>query len=98
MQRTSNLWIPEDGNYIWSKGSGRTSILNAVASQSSNPFISDYWPMDNDPVKNMVTQVAAHFIGHNLPSVISETITRLSEELDNKDGPIPLVASTCLTM
>jgi len=74
------------------RGSGRTSILNAVASQSSNPFISDYWPMDNDPVKNMVTQVAAHFIGHNLPSVISETITRLSEELDNKDGPIPLVA------
>ena len=36
------------------RGSGRTSILNAVASQSSSPFISDYWPMDNDPVKNMV--------------------------------------------
>jgi len=74
------------------RGSGRTSILNAVASQSSSPFISDYWPMDNDPVKNMVTQVAAHFIGHNLPSIISETISRLSEELDSKDGPIPLVA------
>ena len=74
------------------RGSGRTSLLNAIASQTSNPFISDYWPMDADPVKNMVTQVAAHFTGHNLPSVISETISNLSRELENKDGPIPMIA------
>ena len=74
------------------RGSGRTSLLNAIASQSSDPFISDYWPLDDDPVKSMVTQVAAHFLGHNLPSVISETISRLSQELDTRDGPIPLVA------
>ena len=66
------------------RGSGRTSLLNAIASQSSDPFISDYWPLDDDPVMSMVTQVAAHFLGHNLPSVISETISRLSQELDTR--------------
>ena len=74
------------------RGSGRTSLLNAIASQTSHPFISHYWPMDGDPVKNMVTQTAAHFLGHNLPSVVSETILQLSEELEQKDGPIPLIA------
>ena len=44
---------------------------------------SDGWPLDDDPVKSMVT-VAAHFLGHNLPSVISETISRLSQELDTR--------------
>jgi len=74
------------------RGSGRTSLLNAIASQTSHPFISQYWPMDGDPVKNMVTQTAAHFLSHNLPSVVSETILQLSEELERKDGPIPLIA------
>lgn len=74
------------------RGSGRTSLLNAIASQTPHPFISDYWPMDGDPVKNMVTQTAAHFLSHNLPSVVSETILQLSEELERKDGPIPLIA------
>ncbi|MBP03520.1 MAG: hypothetical protein CMA72_01870 [Euryarchaeota archaeon] len=74
------------------RGSGRTSLLNAIASQTSHPFISHYWPMDGDPVKNMITQTAAHFLGHNLPSVVSETILQLSEELERKDGPIPLIA------
>jgi DNA-binding transcriptional ArsR family regulator len=74
------------------RGSGRTSLLNAIASQTPHPFISHYWPMDGDPVKNMVTQTAAHFLGHNLPSVVSETILQLSEELERKDGPIPLIA------
>ena len=74
------------------RGSGRTSLLNAIASQTSHPFISHYWPMDGDPVKNMVTQTAAHFLGHNLSSVVSETILQLSEELERKDGPIPLIA------
>ena len=74
------------------RGSGRTSLLNAIASQTPHPFISHYWPMDGDPVKNMVTQTAAHFLSHNLPSVVSETILQLSEELERKDGPIPLIA------
>ena len=74
------------------RGSGRTSVLNAIASQTPHPFISHYWPMEGDPVKNMVTQTAAHFLSHNLPSVVSETILQLSEELERKDGPIPLIA------
>ena len=74
------------------RGSGRTSLLNAIASQTPHPFISHYWPIDGDPVKNMVTQTAAHFLSHNLPSVVSETIHQLSEELERKDGPIPLIA------
>ena len=74
------------------RGSGRTSLLNAIASQTSHPFISQYWPLDGDPVKNMVTQTAAHFLSHNLPSVVSETILQLSEELERRDGPIPLIA------
>ena len=74
------------------RGSGRTSLLNAIASQTPHPFISHYWPIDGDPIKNMVTQTAAHFLSHNLPSVVSETIHQLSEELERKDGPIPLIA------
>ena len=76
---------------VGERGSGRTSLINALSSQTTRHFVGQYWHGD-DPLKRVLSEVSATFCGHEAPKTMHQTVERLVESLDMETGPLPLIA------
>ena len=72
-------------------GSGRTSLVNALSSQVSKKFIGYIWFQD-EPVNSVITEIAVHFAGYDVPPSTGQMCERLIDTLEQGSGPLPLIA------
>jgi len=73
------------------RGSGRTSLINAISSQTNERFIGTYWHSD-DPLNCALDELAITFCGYEIPPTMHQKVERVVETLDSGSGPLPLVA------
>jgi hypothetical protein len=76
---------------VGERGSGRTSLVNALSSQVSKKFVGQFWPQD-EAVSSVMNEIAVHFIGHDVPPSTGQMCERLIETLEQSTGPLPLIA------
>ena len=73
------------------RGSGRTSLINAISSQTNERFIGTYWHSE-DPLTCALDELAITFCGYEVPPTMHQKVERVVETLDSGSGPLPLVA------
>ena len=73
------------------RGSGRTSLVNAISSQTDERFVGTYWHSE-DPLNCALDELAITFCGHEIPPSMHQKVERVVETLDMLSGPLPLVA------
>ena len=73
------------------RGSGRTSLVNAISSQTDERFVGTYWHSE-DPLNCALDELAITFCGHEIPPSMHQKVERVVEALDTLSGPLPLVA------
>jgi DNA-binding transcriptional ArsR family regulator len=76
---------------VGERGSGRTSLINVLSSQTTRHFVSQYWH-DENPLKRVLSEISVTFGGHTVPQTMHQTVEQLVETLDIEDGPLPLIA------
>ena len=76
---------------VGGRGSGRTSLVNALSSQVSKKFVGQFWPRD-EAVSSVMNEIAVHFIGHEVPPSTGQMCERLIETLEQSTGPLSLIA------
>jgi hypothetical protein len=76
---------------VGERGSGRTSLVNALSSQVSKKFVGQFWPQD-EAVSSVMNEISVHFIGHDVPPSTGQMCERLIETLEQSTGPLPLIA------
>lgn len=76
---------------VGDRGSGRTSLVNALSSQVSKKFVGQFWPQD-EAVSSVMSEIAVHFIGHDVPPSTGQMCERLIDTLEQSTGPLPLIA------
>ena len=76
---------------VGERGSGRTSLVNALSSQVSKKFIGYIWFQD-EPVNSVITEIAVHFAGYDVPPSTGQMCERLIDTLEQGSGPLPLIA------
>ena len=78
---------------VGDRGSGRTSLLNTLASTTSRrPYIGQFWPEGDDPVQGIIHELSVHFGGFEIPPTMQQTSDRMVEVLDKETGTLPLIA------
>ena len=73
------------------RGSGRTSLINAISSQTDDRFVGTYWHTEA-PLNCALDELAITFCGHEMPPSMHQKVERAVETLDTLSGPLPLVA------
>ncbi len=73
------------------RGSGRTSLINAISSQTNERFVGTYWHSE-DPLNCALDELAVTFCGYEVPPTMHQKVERVVETLDSSTGPLPLVA------
>ncbi len=76
---------------VGERGSGRTSLINAISSQTNHHFVGYYWHKE-DPLHRVLNEIAVSFCGHDVPPTMHQKVERIVETLDSLNGPIPLIA------
>ncbi|MFL2956067.1 MAG: hypothetical protein ACJZ39_01205 [Candidatus Thalassarchaeaceae archaeon] len=77
---------------VGDRGSGRTSFINTLATQTSRrSYIGQYWPEADDTVHGLIHEISIHFGGFELAPSIQQVSDRLVEMLDNESGVLPLI-------
>ena len=76
---------------VGERGSGRTSLVNALSSQVSKKFVGQFWFQD-EPVNSVMTEIAVHFTGYDVPPSTGQMCERLIDTLEQGSGPLPLIA------
>ena len=78
---------------VGDRGSGRTSFLNALASTTSRrPYIGQFWPEADDPVKGIIHELSVYLGGFEIPPSIQQVSDKMVEILDKETGTLPLIA------
>ena len=76
---------------VGDRGSGRTSLINAISSQTDSHFVGYYWNKE-DPLNRVLDEIAVTFCGHEIPHTMHQKVERIVETLDSRNGPLPLIA------
>ncbi len=76
---------------VGERGSGRTSLINAISSQTTKHFVGYYWHKE-DPLNRALNEIAVTFCGHEVPPTMHQKVERIVETLDSDTGPLPLIA------
>ena len=75
---------------VGERGSGRTSLIRALASQTSRSFVGQYWP-EEDPVDSVINELTVHFGDFNPPRSTQLKIDRLVGNLERESESLPLI-------
>tara|TARA_Y100001968_G_scaffold319625_1_gene351451 strand:+ start:7217 stop:9052 length:1836 start_codon:yes stop_codon:yes gene_type:complete len=76
---------------VGERGSGRTSLIRALASQTRKSYIGQTWP-DGNPVNSVIHELTIHFGDFNPPKTTQLMIDRLVKNLDQDPDSLPLIA------
>ena len=76
---------------VGERGSGRTSLIRALASQTKKSYIGQHW-LDGNPVNSVIHELTIHFGDFNPPKTTQLMIDRLVRNLDQESDSLPLIA------
>ena len=73
------------------RGSGRTSLIHAVASQASRFDSLTIFP-HNDHSRRILDETYTSIVGFDIPQHHGQLVSQLVEEMDSMSGTLPLIA------
>ncbi len=76
---------------VGEKGSGKTSIINAVSTTTPTSIVCQYWPEENQLIK-VLHEISVSLEGFEIPSTVHQISELLITSLESKSGPLPLIA------
>ena len=88
MEGAHALPVPTANPTFGERGSGRTSLINAISSQTNERFIGTYWHSE-DPLNCALDELAITFCGYEIPPTMHQKVERVVETLDSGSGPSP---------
>lgn len=76
---------------VGDRGSGRSSIVRTLASQTKRSFVGQFWPM-NDPVNSIIHELYVHFCGFESSGSNQKMIDDLVTNLEESSGNLPVIS------
>ena len=76
---------------VGERGSGRSSVVRTLASQTRRSFVGQYWPT-SDPVNAIIHELAIHFCGFSSPGSNQKMIDDLVSNLEESSGALPVIS------
>ena len=76
---------------IGDKGSGKTSVINAVSTTTSISTVCQYWPEDDQLIK-VLHEISVSLEGFEISSTVHQISESLVNSLESKSGPLPVIA------
>ena len=72
------------------RGSGRTSILQALSKLSPNTYPFTYYP-DENPGEKLLNEMYCLIAGYDVPSSTNTLVEQMVSALDGRSGELPLI-------
>ena len=76
---------------IGENGSGRSSLMRCVSEETSKSVHLDMFPT-TDHAHKILHEIFVSLIGFDVPSSTQELVSRLVNETEDADGPLPLIS------
>ena len=76
---------------VGERGSGRSSVVRTLASQTRRSFVGQYWPI-SDPVNAIIHELAIHFCGFSSSGSNQKMIDDLVSNLEESSGTLPVIS------
>ena len=76
---------------VGDRGSGRSSVVRTLASQTRRSFVGQYWPT-TDPVNAIIHELAIHFCGFSSSGSNQKMIDDLVSNLEESSGSLPVIS------
>ena len=76
---------------VGERGSGRSSVVRTLASQTRRSFVGQYWPT-TDPVNAIIHELAIHFCGFSSSGSNQKMIDDLVSNLEESSGSLPVIS------
>ena len=73
-------------------GSGRTSMINTISSQTPKKYIGQFLSDDDDQVRTVLHEIVTHFGSFQPIPTMNQLSQKLVSILDEEKGPLPLIA------
>ena len=72
------------------RGSGRTSILQALSNLSPNPYPFSFYPEQN-PGQTLLNEMYCRMVGYDVPESTNTLVEEMVAQMEGKSGNLPLV-------
>ena len=76
---------------VGERGSGRSSVVRTLASQTRRSFVGQYWPT-TDPINAIIHELAIHFCGFSSSGSNQKMIDDLVSNLEESSGSLPVIS------
>ncbi len=76
---------------VGERGSGRSSVVRTLASQTRRSFVGQYWPT-SDPVNAIIHELSIHFCGFSSSGSNQKMIDDLVSNLEESSGSLPVIS------
>ena len=76
---------------VGERGSGRSSVVRTLTSQTRRSFVGQYWPMEN-PVNSIIHELSIHFCGFSSSGSNQKMIDDLVSKLEEESGSLPVIS------
>ena len=76
---------------VGERGSGRSSVVRTLASQTRRSFGGQFWPT-TDPVNAIIHELAIHFCGFSSSGSNQKMIDDLVSNLEESSGSLPVIS------
>lgn len=76
---------------VGERGSGRSSVVRTLASQTRRSFVGQYWPT-SDPVNAIIHELSVHFCGFSSSGSNQKMIDELVSNLEESSGSLPVIS------
>ncbi len=77
---------------VGESGSGRTSMINTISSQTQKKYISQYLSEGDDQVRTVLHEIVTHFGSFQPIPTMNQLSQKLISIFDEEKGPLPLIA------
>ena len=77
---------------VGESGSGRTSIINAISSQTPKKYIGQFLSEEGDQAKLVLHEILTHFGTFQSISTMNQLSQKLISLFDEDKGPLPIIA------
>lgn len=77
---------------VGESGSGRTSMINAISSQTPKKYIGQYLSEGDNQVRTVLHEILTHFGTFQSIPTMNQLSQKLVSIFDDEKGPLPLIA------
>lgn len=77
---------------VGESGSGRTSMINAISSQTPKKYIGQFLSEENDQEKSVLHEILTHFTSFQSITTMNQLSQKLISLFDEEKGPLPIIA------